>query len=307
MKIVIFLLSIYLTSAFASADSLLDRAQYIEGFGNIKYRVSEVTAEKLPIVLFHGIYGGASHRTWRKLLPILEAAGEKVYIMDLPGVGESDRPKKQYKIEDFDQFVEAFLTTVVKVRATVVSESLLSASVLRVTAKRPDLIRRTILINPSGVNSLNDPPSLRQQALYDRLFINDAGAIAFYQNLLTPPSIKYFLSFSFYDDTLIDDELISDFTVASSNLEQRWLTLSFVGGQLYRPFEESASGVFTPVLAIFGDKYENFQDTPVSTANDFMSIRPDFTYVEIKDSGSSVQREKPLETAREIIIFSEID
>ncbi|GAB4016567.1 MAG: hypothetical protein Fur0010_16430 [Bdellovibrio sp.] len=307
MRRLLLILCVGLSTAFASGESLLDSEVQLANFGTIKYRTPQVQSSKLPIVLFHGIYGGASHRTWRKLLPILEQAGEKVYIMDLPGVGESDRPKKQYKIEDFDQFVEEFLTTVVKERATVVSESLLSASVLRVTAKRPDLIRRTVVINPSGVKSLNDPPSQRQQSLYDRLYANDAGAIAFYQNLLTPPSIKYFLSFSFYDDSLIDNDLIADFTVASTNLDQRWLTLSFVGGQLYRPFEDAARGVFTPVLAIFGDKYENFQDTPASTAKDFMKIRPDFTYVEIVDSGSSVQREKPLETAREIIIFSELD
>jgi len=307
MKKIVLVLSLCLSTAFAAGESFLDREVQLANFGKIKYRAPQVNSDKLPLVLFHGIYGGASHRTWRKLLPILEAAGERVYIMDLPGVGESDRPKKQYKIEDFDTFVEAFLTDVVKERATVVSESLLSASVLKVTAKRPDLVRRTVIINPSGVNSLNDPPSQRQQALYDRFYNNDAGAIAFYKNLLTPQSIKYFLSFAFYDDSLVNNDLISDFTVASTNLDQRWLTLSFVGGQLYRPFADSAKGIFTPVLALFGDKYENFQDTPSATANDFMNIRPDFTYLEIVDSGSSIQREKPEETAKEIIIFSEID
>lgn len=165
MKIYLIILCLSISTAFAAGESLLDRKIFIENFGNIKYRAPFVKSGKLPLVLFHGIYGGASHRTWRKLLPLLEAAGEKVYIMDLPGVDESDRPQKAYNIEDFDHFVEAFLATVVKERATVISESLLSASVLRVTAKRPDLIRRTILINPSGLNALSFPPSQRQQAL----------------------------------------------------------------------------------------------------------------------------------------------
>tara|TARA_R110002072_G_scaffold64203_1_gene159068 strand:- start:44166 stop:45089 length:924 start_codon:yes stop_codon:yes gene_type:complete len=307
MKKLLLIITLSMTTVFAGGESLLDNEVQLESFGKIKYRAPMINSDKLPIVLFHGIYGGASHRTWRKILPILEEAGERVYIMDLPGVGESDRPKKAYKIEDFDEFVEAFLTKVVKQRATVVSESLLSAAVLKVTSERPDLIRRTIIINPSGVNSLNDGPSQRQQALYDRLYNNDAGAIGFYQNLLTPNSIKYFLSFGFYDDSLVNDELIADFTVARSNLEQRWLTLSFVGGQLFRPFVDSANGIFSPVLALFGEKYENFQDTPAATAKDFENLRPDFTYVEIKDSGSSIQREKPRETAKEIIIFAEED
>ena len=55
----------------------------------------------------------------------LENAGKEVYLMDLPGVGESDKPKRQYSIADFDVFVENFLVEVVGKRANLVSESIL--------------------------------------------------------------------------------------------------------------------------------------------------------------------------------------
>ena len=56
-----------------------------------------------------------------------------------------------------------------------------------------------------------------------------------------------------------------------SNIEQRFLTLSFVGGQLYRTFDESFKNVFVPVLGIpFGAEYEAFQDNPIDTAADFL-------------------------------------
>jgi len=80
-----------------------------------------------------------------------------------------------------------------------------------------------------------------------------------------------------------------------------------VGGQLYRSFEESSKDIFIPVLAMFGDKYEAFQDNKIARLEDFKAIRPNFEYLEIKDSGSSVQREKPEEVAKEIILFSEND
>ncbi|MGB0453005.1 MAG: alpha/beta fold hydrolase [Bacteriovoracaceae bacterium] len=295
-------------SSFAYAGtSLLDSEATVTGFGKIKYRAPKVQSNETPIVLFHGIYGGVSHRTWRKLVPELEKAGKEVYLMDLPGAGESDKPKRAYSIADFDVFVENFLVEVVKKRANLVSESILGNSVLKIASKRPDIVRRVVLINPSGISSLATPPSPREQGLYDRLFNDDQAATAFYQNLLNPNSIVYFLSFGFFDDTLVNQELISDFVVMKDNVDQRFLTLSFVGGQLYRTFEESSDQVFVPVLGIFGAEYEGFQDNRIDTAQDFKDIRPYFEYVEIPQSGSSVQREKPVETAQEIVDFLVID
>lgn len=259
------------------------------------------------MVLIHGIYGGASHRTFRNLLPLLDQAKLPVYILDLPGAGESDKPRKFYNISDLDSFVETFLSEVVKTRATVVTESLAGTAALKVSSQRPDLIRRLILINPTGVNSLANPPSVREQRLFDRLSNDDNALIAFYDNLLNDNSLRFFLKFGFSNDDLVNEDLLDDFRVMKSNIDQRFISLSFVSGQIYRPFEESSKDVFIPVLGIFGADYENFQETKPSTAEDFRKIRPQFDYVEIPKCGSSVQRECPLDVAREIILFSEED
>ncbi len=309
MKLVMsyLIICLFSFSIFADGTSLLDSNVNVSGFGNIRYRAPINNNDKKPIVLFHGIYGGASHRTWRKVLPILDQAGERVFIMDLPGVGDSDKPKRAYSLADMDVFVESFLTEVVKERATLVSESILSNGVLKISATRPDLVRRAVIVNPSGIFSLIEGPSPREQGLYDRLFNNDVAASAFYKNLLNPNSLRYFLEFGFNDVTLIDDDLLADFLAVRDNVDQRFLTLSFVGGQLFRSFEESSDGVFIPVLAIFGKEYKAFQDNKVAKAEDFEKIRPFFDYVEIEGSSSSVQREKPNEVAQMIIDFSILD
>ena len=287
--------------------SLLNTDTKVTGFGNIRYRAPLEGSSGSPIVLIHGIYGGASHRTFRKLLPLLDQAGARVFILDLPGAGESDKPRRFYTIEDLDLFVENFLSEVVKERATVVTESLAGTAALKVSSLRPDLIRRLVLVNPTGISSLATPPSQRESRLFDRLSNDDAALIAFYDNLLNDNSLRFFLKFGFFDDSLVDEALLDDFRVMKPNLDQRFISLSFVSGRIYRSFEESSQNVFVPVLALFGAEYENFQETKPSTAADFRAIRPQFDYVEIAKSGSSVQREKPQEVAREILIFSEED
>lgn len=313
LKILALSLSFSLGSTVVAANpkiqssSLLTHSVEIEGFGQIRYRPPVVETTDFPILLVHGIYGGASHRTFRQLLPLLDQANKPVFIVDLPGVGESDKPKRPYKIEDIDLFIENFISTVIKKRTTIVAESLSTASALKVAANKPDLVRRLVLLSPTGVNSLNSPPSAREQGLYDRLYNDEVASEAFYKNLLVDNSLSYFLKFGFYNDALVNEELISDFRVMRDNVDQKYLTLSFVGGQLYRPFTEASLNVFTPVLCIFGAEYESFGDNPISNAKLFKDIRPDFEYLEIKESGSSVQREKPQETAQAIIDFVVVD
>lgn len=291
-----------------ASPSALDSTANVGEFGAIRYRAPLAGSTGLPIVLFHGVYGGVTHRAYREVLPLLDAAGRAVWVMDLPGVGESDKPKRPYAIADLDRFVTSFLETVVREKATVVAESLTTLSALRVTADRPDLVRRLVILSPGGVNSLANPPSDREQRLYDRLYNgDDAASTGFYQNLLADDALRYFLRFAYFDDARVNEALLDDFRPARANIEQRWLTLSFVGGQLYRSFEDAARGVFQPVLVIFGKEYESFGDTRPTTAADVAAIRPDFTYVEVPGAGASVQREKPEVVAAEILVHATED
>jgi len=299
----ILFLPFFATAQSSVSPSLLNQTVAIEGFGDIRYRAPIVESDEFPILLVHGIYGGASHRAFRQILPILDQAKQKVFILDLPGVGESTKAKRSYKMDDLDLFLERFIATVIKDRTTVVAESLMTASALKVSSKRPDLIRRLVLVNPSGVFSLNSPPSQREQQLYDRLYNDDTASTQFYQNLLVDNSLRYFLKFTFFNDLLIDESLLNDYRAMREVTEQKYLTLSFVGGQLYRPFQEAVENVFVPALLIFGAEYENFGDSKAAKAADFKKIRPDFEYLEIEKAGASVQREKPEETALAIINF----
>jgi len=287
--------------------TLLTATATLPEFGEIAYRPPIAGSTGLPIVLFHGVYGGASHRAFRQVLPFLDEAGSAVYVMDLPGVGESAKPKRPYRIEDLDNFVESFLINVVRERATIVGESLATLSVLKVASARPDLVRRVVLLSPVGINSLAEPPSEREQRLYERLYADDAAGIAFYQNLLIDSSLRYYLSFAFADDANITEDILDDYRVMRDVVGQRWISFSFVGGQLFRRFQDAADGVFIPVLAVFGKEYEPFADTPPTRASDLTAIRPDFETVEIEAAGSSAQRERPESVAKEILIFSAED
>lgn len=62
-----------------------------------------VEGEGPPVILIHGI--AASRYDWTRLIPDLTQAGYRVYALDLPGHGESDKPDdpQQYHVEVIHQ------------------------------------------------------------------------------------------------------------------------------------------------------------------------------------------------------------
>lgn len=275
-------------------------------FGEIKYRGPKRNSQGPTLVLVHGIYAGSTHMAWREILPELDKRA-KVYLLDLYGTGENAPSKKQkYSLEDMDRFLEAFLENVVREPAYLVSESLLGSSTQVVASKRADLVEGLILISPTGINSLAAPND-SQNKLYERLYKNDWLGTLFYKALFTKISLRYFLKKSVYNDDLIDDERILESQIAGKNEAQKWISLSFVGGQLYRSFEKASSGVSVPTLMLFGANAESVSsdDSLLEKPENFLEIRPDYEVKIIEDCGQSVQREKPLETAQAILKFTQ--
>ncbi len=273
--------------------SSLDQSIQLEGFGTIRYRGPLEGATGPVITLFHGIYGGSTHRAYRELLPALDQAGARVYIMDLPGIGESEKPKREYSIEVFDHFVKSFLQNVVGQPSVLVGESILTASVLRTAAELPALCTGVVLLSPTGVNTLAQGPTDTQNLIFNSVWKNKLAGLGFYKLVLSKPSVRYFLEKSYYDDSLVTDLLVQESRIAKQVKDQRWLTFAFVGGRIWRTFVESQMGVNVPVLAIFGAEAESITSgsAQIESADNFAAIRPDFDYVTLPATGLSVQRE----------------
>lgn len=301
-------LVLLLLCSVARADplaSLLDRRAAVPGFGNIAYRAPLVGARGPVLVLFHGVFGGASHRSFREVLPLLDGAGARVYLMDLPGVGQSDSPRRVYTIETLDQFVEAFLVNIVREPATLVMESVLGTSGLTVSQWRPDLVNRVVLLSPTGVSNLEGPPTASQTNLFDAVYGNDGLGLLFYGALLSDPSVRFFLKRAYYDDRLVTDTLVRESQLALLRPGQRWISFAFVGGKIYRRFADVAPAVTAPVLAVFGANAESpASGAPAETPAGFRAIRPDFEYLVVPRCGLSVQREQPAAVAAAITRFA---
>lgn len=77
-------------------------------YQGIKLNYYEKQGQGPPVLLLHGF--GACAYTWRHLIPVLAAAGHRVFTLELKGFGLSDKPRDgRYAMADQAELVAAFI------------------------------------------------------------------------------------------------------------------------------------------------------------------------------------------------------
>lgn len=124
-----------------------------------------------PLVLLHGL--GASKITWLPLLAAL-ADGHRVIVPDLPGHGESAKPRRDYTPRFYAGVLRHLLDAVGVARATVVGNSLGGRIALELALRSPGRVAALALLDPSV-------PGLRWRYVmgFTRVFPTEIGAIPF--------------------------------------------------------------------------------------------------------------------------------
>jgi pimeloyl-ACP methyl ester carboxylesterase len=311
-KMLVFLNLLYLLPALGFAAerpielrSRLDAFRQVEGVGQLAYRGPKDGSGGPVLVLVHGVYGGASHLAFREILPLLDAKF-RVYLFDLPGAGASAKKNQKYTIETIEAGLAGFLRDVVKEPAYLVAESVAGVAALDVSKQEPALVKGVVMLQPTGIRTLEKEPSFAQNLLYNTLRANDYLSRKFYEKLSSPETVKKYAKKAYYNDDLVDDLRVAEGVLAGENLEQRWLTISFVGGRIYKPFADAARGVEVPVLAVFGGEAEAIGGDADSyeRPEEFRKAWPELPIEVVPMSGASMAREKPNYTARLIEEFA---
>jgi pimeloyl-ACP methyl ester carboxylesterase len=104
----------------------------------------------LPVVLVHGLGGRADD--WRNLAPFLSRAGYRVFLPDLVGYGQSERPQGfSYSVPDEAGIVVGFLDALGLKQVDLGGWSMGGWIVQRVAAEDPERVRRLMLFDSAGL------------------------------------------------------------------------------------------------------------------------------------------------------------
>lgn len=103
-----------------------------------------------PVVLVHGLGGRAED--WQNLAPYLTKAGYRVYLPDLPGYGQSEKPASfSYSVSDEAGVVVGFLDALGLKQVNLGGWSMGGWIVQRVAAEHPDRVGKLMLFDSAGV------------------------------------------------------------------------------------------------------------------------------------------------------------
>lgn len=283
-------------------ESVLDEVVHLDGIGAVAYRAPLAGNQGPAIVLFQGVFGGTTHRHLRELREELDQAGARVWTLDLPGTGQSDSPKRITEYAVLKKLIEVFLNQVVGEPAIVAAEQIMGLAALDVSQSSPTLFQKIVYLAPTGVRYLAQGPNPAQDAFFTKYWNDEPAAYDFYQQLVSEKSARFYLGKAYFDPASVTEDRIREITLTSVFVDQTWASLSFVGGRIYRSFQEASAGVSVPVTIVIGQA----PAAPVTngqpeTVDLFQAIAPQFDYVVVPKAANLPHKERAAVVAEAIL------
>ncbi|TMF90161.1 MAG: alpha/beta fold hydrolase [Chloroflexi bacterium] len=261
-----------------------------------------------PVVLVHGLGSSAAVEFYFNLEPL--AANHRVFAIDLPGFGHSDKPVLAYTIELFVKAVRDLMACETLERAAVMGVSMGGRVALGLALESPDLVARLVLVDALGVG----PP--RRVLAYRILLTKGLGELTLSGTAralrrMNPATIRRFWGWYLRRpgrvDTILSDERIANHGTLLSTPEYRAAYLSALRsiarmGQLRDGItvEDRLSELLMPTLLIWGRHDHIFPASHAEIAKDKLRNGR----VEIfENSGHTPQMEEPDRFNRLVLDF----
>lgn len=202
------------------------------------------------MLLIHSINAAASSYEMKPLYDHYTSGNpnRKIYALDLPGFGLSDRRSRDYSPAFYRDMLIEFMQQKFRGRPVdVVSLSLGCEFVALAAQKAPQLFRRLVFISPNGLG-LNQKPQANAGLL--RLLQTPAWSRIIFDALTSRPVLNYFLR----QNQRQFDQGLADYAYQTSHqLEAPNAPFQFISGKLFSPnMVETYASLTQPSLALFG-------------------------------------------------------
>ena len=233
--------------------------------GRLSYYV-DGPEQGVPLLLVHSINAAGSSYEIGPLYEIYRKT-RRVYALDLPGFGFSERSDREYTPRLMTDAVHAMLDEIRRIEGgapiDALALSLSSEFLARAASERPNDFRSLALISPTGFSASTPengaPGSTRGKPALYKSFSFPAWNRPFYDLLTSRPSIRYFLKKTWGSDR-IDEGMVDYDYLTTHQPGAQHAPYYFVSGFL---FSGDIRGVYQtltqPVFMVHGVRGD-FQD-----------------------------------------------
>lgn len=208
--------------------------------------VYHVCGEGEPLLFLHDFFPGAASYEWSKIYPAFSET-HRVLAPDWIGFGESERPDRSLRAEDYAQCLQEFARATCGGRRPILVGSGLGAALACLTvAQHPELASRLILFHPTGTDAWATPwiPRAAQIARWSR-----RGRQWLYNTYFSSPvHIKRWLASRRSAETSLDlEEPVSVFSSFARQYGAAWAVMRILSGRFSIPSLPRLPSVCVPV------------------------------------------------------------
>src|SRR5690606_23612148 len=162
----------------------------------------------VPIVLLHSINAAASSHEMKPVFDHLAAQTKRpIYALDWIGFGRSECPPVRYSSSIYVRQFRRFLREHVRQPADLISLSLGAEHAAEIAHRLPYLVRRLVLISPTGISSTT------QQSPWRKALVSASDSVGafeiFYYRLTKPSSLRRFYERQVFLGPPVPDELVA--------------------------------------------------------------------------------------------------
>ncbi len=256
--------------------------------GRVAYYVAGANAAGVrattPMVFVHSINAAPSSAEVR---PLFEhyASSRRVYAIDLPGFGFSDRRDIVYSPGLYRDVINQFVAGVVGVPVDAVALSLSAEFLAQAAMARGDLYRALVLLSPTGMSRRSE--SIRPNEGLHQFLRVPIWRRPLFDLLTSRPSTRLFLSLS--QRKGFDRDLCDYAYITSHQPGAEHAPFYFLAGKLFTPgIFEVYRALDKPVLMMYGDgptaQYHHL---------DALRRRPNWRIHHLKGCGELIQFDSP--------------
>ncbi|HDH03126.1 MAG TPA: alpha/beta hydrolase [Actinobacteria bacterium] len=264
-----------------------------------------------PLLLVHGL--GGSVANWIELGPRLTSLG-RVVAVDLPGFGRTPPAGRSAHIDAQQAFLARFIGSVLGGPVTLVGNSMGGLIAMLQAARRPELVRRLVLLDPAA------PAPMEWRSIDRNMFVMAFGSFAppFGKAVLNAvdrsmtPAQRVAESFALVtaDPGGIGKETTAaHVTVAAERRTQPWANTSFLTAYrsilvrlLPHRYREVVDSISAPTLLVHGTAD---RVVPYVASARLAGRKPDWDFQTLEGAGHVPMLERPDEVCKMVAEFFE--
>ena len=239
-----------------------------------------------PVVLVPGLFGAAFG--FRKLLPLLAAAGYRAIVIEPLGIGSSTRPEKaNYSLTAQADRIAAVLDSLHVVDAVLIAHSIGGSEAFRLAYRRPRLVRGLVSIEGGPTERAVTPAFKR--ALRFAPWIKLLGGIK-----LIRRKIKSLLMDSSGDSSWVTDSVVAGYTAGAARDLDATLKAYIAMANAREPdkLAPHLAEIGVPVRLLLGATPHD-GDVGAQEVALLARVLPRFTIDSIPGAGHFMQEERP--------------